>query len=254
MAEVSTARIAATFDGVTADALAATLDVPRVVIYEQIASTMDAAHALGAGGAPAGTLVIADEQTAGRGRAGHRWHSAAGSGIWMTLLERPNDPIAVQVLSLRLGLRAASALDAFARVPIRLKWPNDLFVDDAKLAGVLVEARWRGERPDWVAIGFGINVRAPDEISAASLLPGVSRVEVLAALVPAVRAAAAGRGALSPRELEQYAARDLARGRRCAAPLAGMVQGITESGALRIETSDGEHRVREGSLVLREDS
>ena len=254
MADVSTAHVAATFDGVTAEALAATLDVPRVAIYGRIASTMDAAHALGADGAPAGTLVIADEQTSGRGRAGRRWHSEPGGGLWLTLLERPNDPVAVQVLSLRLGLRAAAALDAFARAPIRLKWPNDLFVESAKVAGVLVEARWRGERPDWVAIGFGINLRAPAELEAASLLPGVTRVEVLAALVPALRAAAAGRGMLAPREVGQYAARDLARGRRCDAPLAGVVQGIAEDGALRIATADGERRVRDGSLVLREDS
>lgn len=254
MAEVSDTRIAHSLDGVAAMRLAATLGVPRVVIYRQVASTMDVAHALGSGGAAAGTLVIADEQTSGRGRAGRRWHSATGTGIWLTLLERPTDPVAVQVLSLRLGLRAATALDAFAHGPIRLKWPNDLFVGDSKVAGVLVEARWRAQRPDWVAIGFGVNLRAPDEMNAASLRPGVTRLEVLAALLPALRAAAAGRGLLSRHEVEEYAARDHARGRPCDAPLAGVVQGITESGALRIETAEGEHRVREGSLVLREDS
>lgn len=252
MADVAAERPATAYDGVDAPALAVALDLPRVALYEYVASTMDTAHALGAGGAPAGTLVLADEQTAGRGRAGRRWHSAAGRGIWLTLLERPNDPRALDVLSLRLGVRAAVALDRFSRSAVRLKWPNDLYVGEAKLGGVLVEARWRGSSLDWVAIGFGVNVGAPDELPGASLRTGSRRVDVLADLVPALRAAAVARGLLTEWELAQYATRDLAHGRACVAPLAGTVRGITESGALRVETADGERSVREGSLVFRE--
>ncbi len=101
-------------------------------------------------------------------------------------------------MSLRLGLRAARALDRYAESPVRLKWPNDLYVADGKLAGILVEARWRANRIDWVAIGIGVNVRAPTDVeNAASLEPGADRVDVLAELVPALRAAAQARGPLS---------------------------------------------------------
>lgn len=254
MADVAAERPATTYDGVDARALATALGLPRVLLYESIASTMDAAHALGAGGAPAGTLVLADEQTAGRGRAGRHWHSAAGRGIWLTLLERPDDARALDVLSLRLGVRAAAALDRFSRSAVRLKWPNDLYAGEGKLGGVLVEARWHGSSVDWVAIGFGLNVGVPDELPGASLRTDSRRADVLADLVPALRAAAAARGLLTEWELAQYAARDLAQGRACVAPVAGTVRGITESGALRVETADGERAIREGSLVFREDS
>jgi len=87
--------------------------------------------------------VIANEQTAGRGRGGKSWQSSPGAGLWLTLIERPADTSGLGVLSLRVGLAAAEALDRFAPEPIRLKWPNDLYIDRSKLAGILVEARWR---------------------------------------------------------------------------------------------------------------
>ncbi len=139
------------YDGITADELARRGSVARVELYGVVGSTMDEAHALATEGAPAGTVVLADSQKAGRGRNGKRWTSPP-RGVWMTLIERPPDASAIDVLSLRIGLAAARALDAFTSEPVRVKWPNDLFVENAKVAGVLVEARWRGERLDWVAI------------------------------------------------------------------------------------------------------
>ena len=151
----------AKYDGCDSSTLARLLDVPRVVVFDSTASTMDDAHGLAAVGAPAGTVLLADRQAAGRGRNGRRWASEGGQGIWMTIVERPNDPRAVDVLSIRVGLRAAQALDRYAAAPIGLKWPNDLYVGDGKLAGILIEARWRGNRIDWLAIGIGVNVREP---------------------------------------------------------------------------------------------
>jgi BirA family biotin operon repressor/biotin-[acetyl-CoA-carboxylase] ligase len=214
---------------------------------------MDAAHALGHAGAPAGTLILADEQTAGRGRQGRAWRSAAARGIWLTLLERPDDATGLDVLSLRVGMAAARALDSFAAAPVRLKWPNDLFVTGGKVAGVLVEARWRGRHPDWIAIGLGVNVRPPDDLAgAAGLRDGASRVEVLASLIPGLRAAAARRGPLDASELSEYAARDYARGRRCVTPVPGVVAGLTAAGELAVQTADGSAYFRVGSLVLEE--
>src|SRR6266513_5287464 len=140
------------------------LDLPRVALLESTTSTLDVAHRLAGDGAPAGTLVIANEQTAGRGRGGKTWQSYPGAGLWLTLIERPSDSSGLGVLSLRVGLAAAEALDRFASEPIRLKWPNDLYVDSRKLAGVLVEARWRESSVEWVAIGLGVNVKAPSSI------------------------------------------------------------------------------------------
>ena len=133
------------------------LDLPRVEILETTRSTLDVAHRLASQGAPSGTLVIADEQTAGRGRDGKNWQSSAGAGLWLTLIERPKDVSGLDVLSLRVGLVSAEALDRFASEPIRLKWPNDLYVDRGKLAGILVEARWREQAVEWVAIGELVN-------------------------------------------------------------------------------------------------
>ena len=243
------------YDGWDAAALALELGVPRVVVSASTSSTLDDAHRLAADGAPAGTLILADEQTAGRGREGRRWSSRAGAGIWLTLVERPTDTAALEVLSLRLGLRAASALDEFTADSIRLKWPNDLYVGPRKLAGILVEARWRAAAPDWVAIGFGLNVLPPDDIATAGVLePGSSRTQVLARLVPALRSAARVTGPLSPRELGDYASRDAAAGRPCRTPAQGTVRGITASGELVVATADGAHHFRSGSLAFAEES
>ena len=242
-------------DGVERAALARLLDVPRIALFERVGSTNDVAHALAGEGCPSGTLVLADEQTAGRGRAGRRWVSAPGVGLWMTLVERPSDPAAIAVLSLRIGLRAAAVLDRWASGPVRLKWPNDIFLGARKLAGILVEARWRDTRLDWVAIGVGINVVAPAEVATATgLAPGTSRVELLAELIPALRAAAAARGQLTERELAAFAARDLARGRRCIAPGKGVVEGIGADGALVVREGGEETLHRAGSLVFAEEA
>ena len=245
---------AGAYDGVDLRSLAPRLGVPRVVAFDRVGSTLDVAHALGADGAPGGTLVLADEQTAGRGRMGRVWQSPPGSGIWLTLVERPDRGDALDVLSLRLGLHAAEVLDHFAGEPVRLKWPNDLHLKAGKLAGILVEARWRDGRLDWLAVGFGLNVRPPREVPGAGLTAGTDRVAVLERLVPVLRDAVAMRGALTERELVAYRARDLAAGRRVVAPVVGKAVGIDASGALLVDTGSGRDRVRAGSLTFAEDA
>ena len=239
------------YDGLTADEIAGLLDVPGVQLLEVTPSTLDVAHRLGNEGAPAGTVVIADQQLAGRGRSGSQWHSPAGTGLWITLLERPADTSGLEVLSLRTGLRLARALDIFTPEPVRLKWPNDLYVDERKLGGILIEARWREQKLEWVAIGVGVNVAVPDDMpSAGALDSGTSRVEVLTDIVPAMRDAAAATGILRDIELVEWDARDLARGRHCSAPASGIVDGITAAGELRVALADSVARFRSGSLIL----
>ncbi len=239
-----------TWFGASGDALARALALPQVSAHEAVGSTMDEAHRLAAGGAPAGTLVLAERQDAGRGRGGKRWSSASRAGLWLTLIERPRDARAIEVLSLRVGLRMARVLDRWTEAPIRLKWPNDLFVGSRKLAGVLIEARWRDQRPDWVAIGVGINLEAPADQRDAAALREAAPHEVLGELVPALRAAAFASGPLSDAECAEFATRDLALGRELREPMAGTARGVAADGALLIESNGTLTPVRAGSLVF----
>ena len=243
-----------TYAGVDEATIAARCGVPRVALFDEVTSTLDVAHPLARGGAPAGTLILAERQTAGRGRNGRAWASEEGAGIWSTLIARPADEAALDVLSLRVGLALAQALEAFTDDELRLKWPNDLMLDRGKLAGILIESRWREERVDWVAIGIGINCRLPRDVPHARALgEGVDRLNVLAAFVPAVRAAAEAHGALDMSELHEFERRDWAVGRRCSSPAVGIVRGIDARGALLVHTSAGDVAARTGSLILEED-
>ena len=244
------------YDGVAVSELRAVLGMPELHLFATTSSTLDVAHRLGAEGAVHGTLVIADRQTAGRGRGGKTWASPPGAGVWMTLLARPAGAVVPQVLTVRLGLAAARALDALAPARIDLKWPNDLLIGDRKLAGVLVEARWRGARVEWVAVGIGINVTAPgDSARGIGLGRGVRRIDVLQSLVPALQEAL-GRTdpELDSSELREYAARDRFHGAACVEPRRGIIRGINRAAELLVETSTGVVAVATGSLVLQEAS
>jgi BirA family biotin operon repressor/biotin-[acetyl-CoA-carboxylase] ligase len=247
---------AETFDGVATDALRNALGVPAVHLYATVGSTLDVAHRLARDGAVAGTFIAAEQQTKGRGRGGKRWTSPPGSGLWITLLERPAEATSVRVLTLRLGLALARALEPFADAAVGLKWPNDLYLRTGKLAGVLVEARWRGSSPEWLAVGVGINVISPVGVErSAGLRTGTKRVEVLAAVVPRLRAAAMNTAAaLDEEELAEFARRDVAAGRPCEQPARGIVRGINRTGEIIIATSRGDVASNSGSLVLVEDS
>lgn len=247
--------------GLEPAALARALDLPRVLAEPSVPSTMDLAHAEAAAGAAAGTLVLAEEQRSGRGRGGNRWSSPMHAGIYLSLVERPADAAALDVLSLRVGLRLAPVLERWTDGPVQLKWPNDLFVGGAKLAGVLIEARWRDQRPDWVVIGLGVNLpasmgTAPQDETAAqqtmrlATLHDANPLEALGELLPALRAAAAARGPLSEVELGQFAARDLSRDREVVSPAKGWARGITADGAILVESPEGLTPCRAGSLIL----
>ena len=236
--------------------LAAECGLVRLEHHAVVGSTMDEAHRLAQGGAAAGTLVLADAQSDGRGRGGRSWASEPGSGIWMTLVERPADQHTLDVLALRVGLALADALEPFCDGPIALKWPNDLVVGAGKLAGILIEARWRESLPEWVAIGVGVNRRVPASFpGAASVRSDVPRDDLLRVMLPAMRRAAAQVGSLTPEECVQWAARDLAFGRDIIEPRAGRAIGIDATGALLIAEPRGAiHAARSGSLVFAADS
>ncbi len=248
---LSAAGDAGRYCGLSPSEIAELTGVPRALVFEDVSSTMDVAHDAAAAGAPAGTLVVAERQRSGRGRGGRMWRSEPESGVWLTLIERPWDGVPVELMSIRAGLALAPALDRFAPSPIGLKWPNDLYVGGRKLGGILIEARWRDGKPEWVAIGVGVNLSPPEDLSeAGGLGSGVTAPDVLAATVPALRRAATLRGPLSAAELDAFARRDVAAGKRCVEPAPGTVRGINETGELLIESAEGTAAHRSGSLVM----
>ena len=134
------------------------------------------------------------------------------SGGKLAISPTPVDPSVLDILSIRLGLGVAHALDPFFPTPVRVKWPNDLYLatdaETGKVGGILCEARWHGDRLGWIAIGVGINLATPADVAGAvGLPPGPSRPEILDAVVPALRAGAAMRGGLTPTERAELARR-----------------------------------------------
>jgi len=128
--------------------------------FDRTGSTNDDAHHLAEAGAPAGTLVIAGEQTAGRGRAGRLWRSPPGASLSMSLILRPQGlPLAsLGTLAMLGGLAAAEALEVATGVKTELKWPNDVLLNRRKVGGVLVETAVAGDRLLYAVVGIGVNV------------------------------------------------------------------------------------------------
>lgn len=122
-------------------------------------STNDEALARARAGAPHGTVVIADEQTAGRGRAGRRWHSPPGANLYLSIVLRAARPAGeLPSVTLAAGVGVCDAIRAASVTRARIKWPNDVLVGDRKLAGVLTEMVTRGGHPDAVVVGIGVDV------------------------------------------------------------------------------------------------
>ena len=238
-------------DGMDEAAVASFCAAPRVALFPEVVSTMDEAHRLAEAGAPGGTVVIADRQLAGRGRFGRTWTSEAGLGLWMTILNREVERTGLDVLSLRIGLRLATVFDQFSDGPVTLKWPNDLLIGRRKLAGILVETRWRGAAIEWAAIGVGINIVAPaDQPFATGLRVGTRRIDLVRAVVGQVNEACVVAGELTVDELVSFSARDAARGRQLQEPAAGRAGGVAGNGALIVQTAAGTELFRQGSLVF----
>lgn len=243
-----------TFDGLPGAALVRRWGVPSCLVAREIGSTLDAVHALGQEGAPGGALVLAESQTAGRGRDGRTWHSPAG-GIWLALLLRPQRA-ALGIVSIRAGLVVADVVDELLGAPqARLKWPNDVLLHDRKLAGVLCEGRWQGDSLQWLAVGIGINVVNPippalrdTAIALGEVVPGVRRLDVLDRLVPPLTRLGISADRLTEREVAAFAARDWLRDRALRGPVTGRAAGVLADGTLLVERAGETTAVREGHV------
>jgi BirA family biotin operon repressor/biotin-[acetyl-CoA-carboxylase] ligase len=110
-------------------------------------------------GAPHGSVFFADEQLAGRGRGNHTWHSAAGQGLYVSVLQRPPFPAArLPLLAFAAGLAARHAIRETTGLNIDLRWPNDLLIGPCKAGGILVEANVNAANVAYTVVGIGINV------------------------------------------------------------------------------------------------
>lgn len=240
----------------------------------RVASTNDEAARWAQAGAPEGAWVVADEQTAGRGRRGRAWQSPAGAGLYLSLVFRPaaasaavsNHP-ATSLLTLMTGVAVAEGIRRATGVAVTLKWPNDVIVDASwrKLAGILAEATANGGLVQSVIVGVGVNLApasypsdvAERAVALAELSPqpidrDVVLVEILAAVAQR-RARLLGGGseelldawrALAPSSRGhrvQWTAPDGAR--------SGTTAGIDADGALLVATANGLERIIAGEVI-----
>ncbi len=245
------------------DALTAEVVLPRLTTawlgrawrhHDSVGSTNDEAAAWARAGAPAGAVVVADEQTRGRGRLGRRWHSPPGESLYFSVVLRPPlPPHRVPPLTLAAGVAVAEALVAFELSP-ELKWPNDVLLDGKKVAGVLTEMSADLDRVHHVVVGIGVNLNGqqfPDEIAAiatsAALARGVPlpRADFVALLcarledwlnqfvrdgASAVVAAWKQHARCFGRRVRVTAGRDV---------LDGVAEDLEDDGALRLRLDDG---------------
>src|SRR5580698_2014483 len=141
----------------------------RIHYFHEVASTQRVAAEMAEEGAAQGTVVVAELQTAGRGRMGRSWHSPAGVNLYLTIILRPSMPLAeVPRLSLVAGVAAAEALEEVAPGIVALKWPNDVWLNGRKAGGIIAEAVTdRAQHLDAVLIGIGLNLNlAKDDVPA----------------------------------------------------------------------------------------
>ncbi len=141
----------------------------RFLHFFKTDSTNRVAMELAFAGEEEGTVIVAEEQTAGRGRAGRKWHSEVGSGIYVTVLLRPRlSPVQAPLLTILAGLSLHAAILAQTGLNTELKWPNDILVNGKKLGGILTEMHAEPTQVRFVIVGIGVNVnqeKFPPELS-----------------------------------------------------------------------------------------
>ncbi|NIR45589.1 MAG: biotin--[acetyl-CoA-carboxylase] ligase [Gemmatimonadetes bacterium] len=265
-------RKASTWEGESLKALQQRWDRADVHLYSRVDSTNARALELAAAGAPAGTIVLADEQTAGRGIESRRWHSPRGAGLYLSLLLRPRELANPLLVPLLAGLGAARAADELIGASaVGVKWPNDLIAADRKAGGVLSEASWAGSEPNHLVIGIGVNVHGTardfppalrDVAISLDTAAGrsISRLELADLIVREVENRCVDPPVTLDREtLREFDNHDWLRDRRCSVvsedeePRQGIAVGIAPDGALLFRPDGGAlARVTTGRVVVPE--
>jgi len=239
----------------------------RIEWRAEIDSTQRLARELARAGAEEGTCVIAEAQSAGRGRLGRTWHSPPGANLYCSLVLRPPlAPAAVPQIALVAGVAVAATVDQTTGLPAAIKWPNDVLVRERKVAGVLTELEAELERVRFVIAGIGVNLNVatlPAELAgrATSLAIEAGRpvdraaftARLLAALEDRYTRFVAGGFAAVRAEWESRSALT-GKTVRVSGPegeTSGRVLGVDDDGALRLGTAAGERRVVAGEVTLR---
>jgi BirA family biotin operon repressor/biotin-[acetyl-CoA-carboxylase] ligase len=240
----------------------------RLRYRAEVRSTNDLALSLALAGEPAGTIVLADGQHAGRGRRGHDWFSPPGAGLYLSVIVRPRGPAqGTALVTLAAGVAVADAVRAVSALPVELKWPNDLVVGRPwrKLGGVLCEAVGIGPRIDAVVVGIGLNLSPavyPANVGsrATSIEVELGRpvdrapvlVEILAGMRTMMEVLDAGDPERVCAELRRLGQPGLAgapvQWREDGVPRRGRARGIDGDGALLVERGGQVERVMAGDV------
>jgi BirA family transcriptional regulator, biotin operon repressor / biotin---[acetyl-CoA-carboxylase] ligase len=250
-------------------ALAGSIYSGKIHFAAVTGSTNNDALTAARSGAPHGSVWLADEQSAGRGRGGHAWHSAAGEGLYVSVLLRLQIPTGrLLLLPLVAGLAAADAIRTVSGLEVDLRWPNDLLLGPRKTGGILVEANSESNGNAFAVVGIGINVHQrhfeaglATPATSLDLAAGrrVDRQTLLLALLASLdRESLALLDAASAMEIPARveAASSWVRGRRVEVhgPQActGITAGLDERGFLRVETAAGLVTVQTGGIRQQE--
>jgi BirA family biotin operon repressor/biotin-[acetyl-CoA-carboxylase] ligase len=218
-------------------------------------------------GAPEGSVFLAEEQLAGRGRGAHSWHSARSAGIYCSVILRPPMPPSdALLLSLAAGLAVRAAVMEIAQVPVDLKWPNDLLTSGKKFCGILTEMNAEATQVRYLVVGIGINVnqaKFPGELREIATSLGMetgtecSRVELCAALLKSLDreyrdllgGGAGARESILQRFRESSSS---VQGKRVRieehAGMEGVTEGLDQRGFLQLRTAEGLRTVLSGTV------
>ena len=226
----------------------------EIVYHRETDSTNTRAKELAAAGAPEGTMVIAEAQTAGRGRKGRVWHSPPGDGVYLSIVLRPRiSPIEAPKITLLAGIAAAETLHgAFPDLDAHIKWPNDILVGPRKVAGILTEISSDMDQVGFVVSGMGINVNGR------RFPPGLKEI---ASSIRLETGRPSDRAALVRAFLERYEEWYTAFLREGPGPMLERWKSLSRTlgKRIRVETSQGvlsgiaKDMDRDGGLVLEDD-
>jgi BirA family biotin operon repressor/biotin-[acetyl-CoA-carboxylase] ligase len=267
-------RLKSAPDKVTGNEIQLGLKTKRLgwnVYYEEsVPSTQKIAHKLAYDGAEEGTLVIADEQTAGRGRLDRSWHSPKGTGIWMSLILRPAiPPQQAPQLTLLVAVAVTQAIQEVTGLVPGIKWPNDILLNGKKAVGILTEMQADPDQVRSVIVGMGINVNQtlehfPPELAsiATSLALEVGKPVNRAQLIQAILSKLETlydqylqHGFLPIKWLWEGYAVTIGKEivvRTLSGSLHGVALGITDTGTLKLRTADGEiHYIHSADIELK---
>ncbi|MGD0094925.1 MAG: biotin--[acetyl-CoA-carboxylase] ligase [Terracidiphilus sp.] len=245
--------------------LAGTIFAGRLHFSPVTDSTNSAALEAARNSAPHGSVYLADEQLAGRGRGGHEWQSVAGEGLYVSALLRPEIPAArLPLLPLVAGLAAAEAIRSVAALDVDLRWPNDLLIGERKVGGILVESKIERSQAGFAVAGIGINVHQrsfdPGLSTQATSLDletrrSISRQRLLVALLESLEHETQclrdpASVAMIPARVES--ASTWIRGRRVEVhgPQActGVTAGLDRNGFLQVLTAEGTVTIQTGGI------